>query len=227
MTIDFGNTILLKYSTGYLGKIISDHSLIMRKTAYIFLFFIFAAPSLSFGEQPLEALRQGVDKGIRILDDPRYEDASQKKVQQQKLWEVTLQIFDFREFSKRVLGSHWKKFTPQQRNEFSQTFAEFLGKFYLGRLQTRYNGEKVLYIDQKIIRKSRAVVEIKVLWKNVEVPVKLRMKKKHGTWKVYDLSVLGISAVGNYRAQFHGILQKKKPDQVIETIKEKIRNIEN
>ena len=137
-----------------------------------------------------------------------------------------LQIFDFREFSRRVLGSHWKKFTPQQRNDFSQTFAEFLGKFYLGRLQTRYNGEKVLYIDQKIIRKSRAVVEIKVLWKNVEVPVNLRMKKKQGTWKVYDLSVLGISAVGNYRAQFHRILQKKKPDQVIKAIKEKIRNIE-
>ncbi|MBW2584563.1 MAG: ABC transporter substrate-binding protein, partial [Deltaproteobacteria bacterium] len=76
------------------------------------------------------------------------------------------------------------------------------------------------------ISKSRALVEIKVLWKNVEVPVKLRMKKKHGTWKVYDLSVLGISAVGNYRAQFHWILLNKTPDQVIETIKEKIRNIE-
>ena len=197
----------------------------MRITAYIFLFFIFAAPSLSFGEQPLESLRQGVDKGIRILEDPRYEDASQKKVQQQKLWEATLQIFDFREFSKRVLGSHWKKFTPQQRNEFIQAFAEFLGKFYLRRLQTRYNGEEINYVDQKVISKSRALVEIEVLWKNVEVPVELRMKKKHGTWKVYDLSVLGISAVGNYRAQFQWILQNKTPDQVIETIKEKIRNL--
>lgn len=199
--------------------------MIMRITAYIFLFFIFAAPSLSFGEQPLESLRQGVDQGIRILEDPRYEDASQKKVQQQKLWEATLQIFDFREFSKRVLGSHWKKFTPQQRNEFIQAFAEFLGKFYLRRLQTRYNGEEIYYVGQKVISKSRALVDIEVLWKNVEVPVELRMKKKHGTWKVYDLSVLGISAVGNYRAQFQWILKNKTPGQVIETIKEKIRNL--
>ena len=92
--------------------------------------------------------------------------------------------------------------------------------------QIEINGEKIYYVDQKYISKSRALVEIKVLWKNVEVPVKLRMKKKHGTWKVYDLSVLGISAVGNYRAQFHWILLNKTPDQVIETIKEKIRNIE-
>jgi phospholipid transport system substrate-binding protein len=198
----------------------------MRIFAYICLFFIIIAPSLSSAGQPLEDLRQGVDKGIRILEDTRYEDAALKKVQQQKLWEVTQQIFDFREFSRRVLAADWKRFTPQQRDEFSQTFAEFLGKFYLGRLQTQYNGEKIFYGDQKLISQSRALVEIRVLWKNVEVPVKLRMKKKHGTWKVYDLSALGVSAVANYRAQFHWILQSDTPDQVINTLKERIRHLE-
>jgi len=198
----------------------------MRIFAYSCLFFIVAAPLVSYADQPLEDLRRGVDQGIQILEDSRYEDVSLKKIQQQKLWEVTLQIFDFREFSRRVLASHWKTFTPQQQNEFSQAFAEFLGKFYLTRLQTQYNGEKIFYVDQKLISQSRAVVQIKVLWKNVEVPVELRMKKKHGTWKVYDLSALGVSAVSNYRAQFYGILQNKTPDQVIETIKEKIRDLE-
>jgi len=172
-------------------------------------------------------LRRGVDQGIQILEDPRYADASLKTDQQQKLWEVMLQTFDFREFSRRVLSSHYNKFTPQQRNEFSQTFAEFLGKFYLSRLQTRYNGEKIFYIDQKIVSESRALIMIEVLWKNVEVPVELRMIKKGGTWKVYDLTALGINAVANYRAQFHGILQNNTPDQVIETIKERIHRLES
>ena len=198
----------------------------MRIFAYIFLYLLVAMPSLSYADQPLEDLRRGVDQGIQILEDPRYEDASFKKIQQQKLWEVTQQIFDFREFSRRVLASHWKKFTPQQRNDFSQTFAEFLGKFYLARVQKRYNGEKIFYVDQKLISQSRALVEIKVLWKNVEVPLELRMKKKHDTWKVYDLSALGISAVGNYRAQFNWILRNNTPDQVIETLKERIRQLE-
>jgi phospholipid transport system substrate-binding protein len=198
----------------------------MRILAYILLYFIIAAPPWSYAGQPLEDLRRGVDKGLEILEDPRYEGAALKKVQQQKLWEVTQQIFDFREFSRRVLASHWKKFSPQQRDEFSQTFGKFLGKFYLGRLQTRYNGEKIFYRDQKLISQSRALVEIKVLWRNIEVPVKLRMKKKHGSWKVYDLSALGISAVGNYRAQFYWILQNNTPRQVIELVKEKIRILE-
>ncbi len=198
----------------------------MRKFVYIILYLLIAVPALSSAGGPLEDLRRGVDQGIQILEDPRYADASLKTDQQQKLWEVMLQTFDFREFSRRVLSSHYNKFTPQQRNEFSQTFAEFLGKFYLSRLQTRYNGEKIFYIDQKIVSESRALIAIEVLWKNVEVPVELRMIKKGGTWKVYDLTALGINAVANYRAQFHGILQKNTPDQVIETVKEKIRNIE-
>src|SRR5210317_1949929 len=146
----------------------------MRIFAYILLYLLVATPSLSYADQPLEDLRRGVDQGIQILEDPRYEDASSKKIQQQKLWEVTLQIFDFHEFSRRVLASHWKKFTPEQRNQFSQTFAEFLGKFYLGRMQNKYNGEKIFYVNQKIISKSKALVDIKVLWKNVEVPIELR-----------------------------------------------------
>jgi len=125
-----------------------------------------------------------------------------------------------------VLAGHWKKFTPRQRNEFSQAFAEFLGKFYLGRLQTRYNGEKVFYIDQKIVSESRALVEIEVLWKNVEVPVELRMIKTGGTWKVYDLSAMGINAVANYRAQFQSLLQNSSPDQVIDIVREKISALE-
>ncbi len=70
------------------------------------------------------------------------------------------------------------------------------------------------------------MVEIKVLWKNLEVPVKLRMKSNYGKWKVYDLSALGISAVSSYRAQLHQVLQKKSPEEVIEIFKEKIREIE-
>lgn len=198
----------------------------MRIFAYSCLFFIVAAPLVSFAGDPLEDLRRGVDRGIQILEDPRFEDDSSKKVQQQKLWQVMLQTFDFWEFSRRVLASHWKKFTPQQQNEFSQAFAEFLGKFYISRLQTQYNGEKIFYVDQKLISKSRALVELKVLWKNVEVPVELRMKKKHDTWKVYDILALGISAVGNYRAQFSEILQKNTPEQVIEIVKEKIRMLD-
>ena len=53
----------------------------MRIFAYICLVFIVAAPMVSYAGEPLEDLRRGIDEGIRILEDPRYEDASMNKVQ--------------------------------------------------------------------------------------------------------------------------------------------------
>ena len=196
----------------------------MQIFTYIFIITLITAPAPA--EQPLEALQRGIDKGISVLEDPQYQDDSDKKEQAQKLWEITQEIFDFKEFSRRVLASHWKNFTSRQREEFVTLMGELLSKPNLRKLQSKYRGEKILYTSQKLISKTRALVEIKVLWKNLEIPVKLRMKNNHGKWKVYDVSALGISALSNYRAQLHKILQKKSPEEVLEIFQEKIRAIE-
>jgi len=197
----------------------------MRYFVYIYVLIAVGLPALCFGEQPIDVLQLRIEEGLNILRDPRYRDPSQKDVQEEKLWNVTQKIFDFEEFSRRVLASYWNKFTPRQQKDFTTAFAAFLGKFYLRRLQAQYNGESILFIDQKLVGKNRAWVEINVLWKNVEVPVTIRMILRKGIWKVYDLSALGISAVGNYRAQLHWMLKKQSPDQVIETLKAKSRQI--
>jgi phospholipid transport system substrate-binding protein len=197
------------------------------RTIVVFLLLIIAgAPSSSFGQQPLEALQQGIEKAVRILDDPQFQDPGRKKAQQQKLWEILLETFDFKEFSRKVLGPFWKNFSPQQRKEFVRVFGEFLGKFYLSRLQDRYNNERVIYLGQQLIGDSSALVEIEVLWRSLKVPVTLRMTNRSGKWKVYDLSFLGINAVNNYRAQFKWILSKESPQQIIGRIKEKITEID-
>lgn len=223
MTEHEKNEVILKKTFQYLFR-----QPLMRWVNYSIYFCIlivtlFGTPSQALGDQPLEALQRGIDRFIAVLEDPLFQDASRREEQEQKLWDVTLEIFDFKEFSRRVLASHWKKFTSPQRQEFVKLIGEFLGKLNLRKLQSRYNGEKVFYIDQKMISKSRALVEIKVLWKNLSVPVTLRMKKRQGNWKVYDLSALGISAVGSYRAQIHRIMQEKSPEEVLEIFREKMR----
>jgi len=198
----------------------------MRNTVFFLLLMITAAPSFSFAQQPLEALRQGIDQGISVLEDPRFEDASRKPEQQQLLWELMQQFFDFREFSRKVLGPYWNKFSRPQRDEFVGVFSEFLGKFYLGRLQDRYNQERVNYLGQQLIGQFSALVKIEVLWRSVKVPVELRMTNRSGQWRVYDLSILGIDAVSNYRAQFKSILGSESPQQIIGRIKGKIAELD-
>jgi len=198
----------------------------MRYKTFLLGLIILAAPSLLFALEPLEAVQQNVENGIRVLEDPQYENGSRKQEQQELLWEIMQQTYDFKEFSRKVLGSHWYKFSTRQRNEFVKVFSEFLGKFYLGKLQDRYNGQKINFLSQQMISSSRALVEIEVSWKKLKIPLTLRVTNRSGQWKVYDLSALGINAVSNYRAQFKSILRKETPKQIIARLKKKVAELD-
>lgn len=198
----------------------------MRSVVVVCFLFLTAIPALADGDRPIEALQKGVDEGLRILQDPKFKDAKLKEVQQQKLGIILRQLFDFHEFSRRVLASNWKDFTLPQRREFIAVFGEFLSKFYLGKLQEKYKDETLILVGEELKTPTRALVNVQVIWKGQKVPVDLRMIKRKGLWKVYDIEFLGISAVRNYRAQFQSILRKETPGQVIERLKQKIEQIE-
>ena len=191
------------------------------------LLVLTAIPALADGDQPIEALRKGVEEGLRILNNPEFRDADRKEAQQHKLRIILEQLFDFREFSRRVLASNWKNFTPSQRDEFVRVFTEFLGKFYMGKVQEKYRDERLNYVGQEMKSATQALVNIEVVWRGQEIPVDLWMIKREGMWKIYDIQVLGISAVRNYRAQFKSLLSKETPAQVIQRIKDKIREIDS
>jgi len=171
------------------------------------------------GSQPMEDLKKSVDDGLRILQDPHYRPADRKAMQQQQLRQVLFRDFDFWEFSKRVLADQWGLFTDAQRSEFVEVFARFLADHYLARLQERYTDERVVVRGQKITAPGRAVVTSGVIWMNREFPVEVRMHARSGKWRIYDVSVIGISAVQIYRAQFQEIMRTHSPSQVIELIK--------
>ena len=198
----------------------------MRKSFFICLLVVLSTPSVSHSEQPIDILQKSINTGIAILEDPQYQDTTKKDRQQEILCETAWDAFDFKEFSKRVLGSNWRNFTSSQRRQFIDVFSKFLCKYYITRLQERYTDEEVIYLSQHPLADSRVLVKVNVLWKGVEVPVQVRMIKRNDTWKVYDIIVLGVSGVRNYRAQFQTILLKQSPAQVIDLIENRIKREE-
>ena len=190
---------------GLVGRCLLVVSLLMLATA-------------AHGSQPMDDLKNSIDDGLRILQDPHYQPADRKALQQQHLRQVLYRDFDFAEFSKRVLADQWKLFTDAQRFEFVEVFSRFLADHYLARLQERYTDEKVVVRGQEISAPGRAVVKSGVIWMNREFPVEVRMHARSGKWKIYDVSVIGISAVQIYRAQFREIMRTHSPSQVIELI---------
>ena len=199
----------------------------MKKALVAVVIILAGLSTFAYAKQPIDALQELIDQGTNILKDPIYKDTDQKEIQRQKLSEIANQTVDFKEFCRRALASDWLKFKPQQLDEFTELFSKFVTVFYLTMLQDKYNNEKVILIGQNLISYSKAVVRVKVLWKNIEVPVEIKMIKRGDSWKAYDIIILGISAVRFYGAQFQAVLRKETPAQIIDRLKIKIRKIED
>lgn len=194
----------------------------MKKILPILFIFLMIMHSPSWGAEPLDILKGQVDQVMSILQDPQYSDQSKKGAQRERIWAIIRGFFDMEEMSKRAVAQHWKRFTPQEQKEFIKVFGDFLGDNYLQKIQGGFKGEKVIYGSQEQIGESKATVNTKILRANVETPVNYSMAKDGDSWKVYDVTIEGVSLVRNYRSQFSQILVNESPAQLIERVKKKI-----
>ena len=191
-------------------------------TIYALIILLLNLPLLADAKEPVQDLEQNISRAIRILNESRHSEDGSQTAQLQELWELLVKSFDFHEFSRRVLASHWKRFSAREQEVFIDVFSRFIGDFYLRKVLDLYSGEKVIFIEQAKVTDSKAVVSLQVQRRGLKIPVKVKMLKRDGSWKVYDLVFLGISGVSNYRAQFRVLLKKQSPAQVIASIREKM-----
>jgi len=111
---------------------------------------------------PEEFLRNKWDAIVSILQK---KDIDQKDKEKQ-ISKIVTPIFNFPLMAKLALGrKHWPKFTPPQREKFTQLFS--------GRLKTSYWKKIALYKDEKLLFKPKVQKK-----KNIYIPSELRYKDK-------------------------------------------------
>lgn len=195
----------------------------MKSILCLGLAILFASAGTAMAAEPIDSVREPLDKSLSILKDPQYDDPARKDEQREKIWSLIESIFDFEEVSKRALAHNWRRFEAEQKREFVDLFAKLLGNTYLDQVQEAYKDETVAYDSQEIHNsKPLARVKTRILSQKGDIPVDYSLKEKEGRWRIYDVKVEGVSLVKNYRTQFDEILMKESPDQLIDRLKEKV-----
>ena len=198
----------------------------MKKT-YIALGVILLAISSML---PFEALAAGakdtvqgqIDKMLTTMKQPGFKDQS-RDAQIAEVRKIINEVFDYEELSRRTLGREWKKFSPEQQTEFIDLFSKILENVYADRILA-YTHEKIEFGKETELKKGRVEVESYIITlDNKKVPIFYRMSNKSGQWRVYDVVIEGISMVKNYRGQFREILKTKKPEDLLQTLREKAK----
>jgi phospholipid transport system substrate-binding protein len=171
---------------------------------------------------PTSAVENTVNRVLDVLRDPKLKGPAAKPAKTEKLRVIYKDMFDEMEFSRRTLTRNWNKFTPEQRKEFVDLFEQVLEKTYLDRI-LEYSNEKIVFYKETMIAEDKAEIQSKVITSSKEVPIYYRMILKNGKWKVYDVVVENVSLVQNYRTQFNEILAGSTPEQLLDTLRKKVK----
>ena len=165
---------------------------------------------------PQQELKKAIDDAIEILKQP---DLGQKQ-QVEKLRVVLYPRFDFQEMAMRSLGSHWRRRTAEQKEEFTKLFTSLLEQTYAKTISS-YDGQQVVYTGEKVDGKY-AQVESKIVdKKGREFQINYRMFNRNNDWLIYDVVIENISLVNNYRAQFNRVITRNSYDQLVSKMRGK------
>jgi len=176
-----------------------------------------AAPHAWAGA-PTDQLRDGIDRIFKVLGDPEMrgdEKAAQRKT---AVTRIAAEIFDFGEMSKRTLGRHWEDRTAVERVDFAQLFTELIQRSYFSKID-EHGAEKTVFRGETT-EGDDVIVQTKLLLAHgTQMPLDYSMHNVGGRWRVYDLSIDGISLVANYRAQFNKIIRTSSYEGLVAKFK--------
>jgi len=137
--------------------------------------------------------------------------------------EIISPHFDFIRISSWVLGKHWRTASKEQKLRFVRAFRTLLIRTY-GVALLDYTDQEIRYLPLRDDPTNGDVtVRSEVIQPNGgAVSLNFRLYKRNEAWKVYDISVDGISLVTNFRTSFATEIKQAGLDSLIQRLEDKV-----
>lgn len=138
-----------------------------------------------------------------------------------------LPYFNFQHMTALAVGKDWRKASAQQQQQLSAEFKTLLVRTYSNAL-TGYKNQKVIFKPFKMNPgETDVLVRTEVQQPGAKaVQLDYSLEKLDSGWKVYDVTVAGISLVTNYRDQFAQEIRNGGMDGLIQSIAAKNKSLE-
>ena len=129
---------------------------------------------------------------------------------------------DFQRMTAATVGRAWRSATPEQKDKLQAEFKTLLIRTYAGAL-TRMNASTT--VDLKPSRGAAegddATVRTEIKGNGDPVEIDYRLEKMPSEWKIYDVNVLGVWLVDQYKSSFQQQIQQGGLDGLISTLQAK------
>lgn len=173
-----------------------------------------------------------VDKTVQEVMEIIQKDEELKNGNKEKMLDLIeskiLPHFNFTRMTQLAMGQHWSAAAPEQQNKLVHEFRTLLVRTYSNAL-TSYQDETIKVNPiHPLGDRVETMVRTVVIQGNGKqpVPIDYSMEKKSDGWKVYDVTVAGVSLVTNYRGTFNSQVRKGGIEGLLKTLSDKNKSLE-
>jgi len=140
--------------------------------------------------------------------------------------EKILPYVDFEKMTRLAVGRGWRQATPEQRAALTREFRTLLVRTYSGALSQVKDHQVQLRPFRAQPNDSDVMVRTNIVASRGD-PIQLdyRLEKTSAGWKIYDVNILGVWLVENYKSQFASEINANGVDGLIKTLTDRNREL--
>ena len=109
---------------------------------------------------------------------------------------------NFQRMTASAVGRYWRQATPEQQKKLQDEFKTLLVRTYSGALAQVRDQTVQLKPMRSSPEDTEVIVRTEIRGKGDPIQLDYRLEKAADGWKIYDVNVLGVWLVENYRNSF-------------------------
>ncbi len=188
----------------------------------------FALSAVAADMAPDELVRNTATDVLAIIKQDKDIQAGNTRKVVELAEAKVLPHFDFVRMTRLAAGRNWSKASDAQKEALVNEFRTLLVRTYSVAL-AQYKNQTLDYRPLKVAPEDTEVtVKTAVIQPGGQpIPIDYRMEKLPQGWKVFDISVEGVSLVTNYRATFNQTIEQSGIDGLVKSLADKNRTADN
>ncbi len=195
-----------------------------RFLASLLISAFLAAPALAQQLSPQQLVQKITDDVLAAVKTDRQLAAGDKQKALKVAEEKVLPYVDFQYATRLAVGRSWRQATPEQRQRLVSEFRNMLVRTYSNSVSA-YQGQTLKVLPQRgkgENTEDEATVHTQFVRAGGQpLPIDFSMHKAGSEWKVYDITVEGVSLVLTYRSEFDAIVKQQGIDGLIQALANK------
>ena len=136
-----------------------------------------------------------------VKADKSIQSGDMKKIQV-LVEEKVIPHVNFQRMTSSAVGRYWRQATPEQQTSLEAEFKTMLMRTYAGALSQVKDQTVHIKPSRAAQEGNEVIVRTEVRGKGDPVQLDYRVEKANSSWKIYDVNVLGVWLVENYRNSF-------------------------